>query len=133
MVAGQKVFRHPVAGDREYVPQKLMAFHKEHHTPSRQILADLQAAAQHLPTNEYAAEAAPLVHEFKAIQRGRRRGPQGLGEILPRVLAQLRIAPVQTMGSGEIRSAGVSGEARFHAAASGPPAAKTFCAPRGKP
>jgi transposase len=133
MVAGQKVFRHPVACDRDYVLQKLMTFHKEHRTPIHQTLADLQAAARHLPRSEYAAEAAPLVHEFKAIQQGRRRGPQPLGEILPQVLAQLGIAPVQSTGSGEIPSPGVSGDARSRAAASGPRAENAFCAQRGKP
>ena len=56
MVAGQNVFRHPFAGDRDY------------------------------------------------IQQGRRRGPQFLGEILPQVLAQLGLGPVQSTASGDVRS-----------------------------
>ena len=123
-VAGQKVFRHPVACDRDYVLQKLMAFHKEHRTPIHPTLADLQAAARQLPRSEYAAEAAPLVHELRAIQQGRRRGPQPVGKILPQVLAQLGIAPIQST---------VSGDARSHAAASGPRAENAFYAPRGEP
>lgn len=133
MVAGQKVFRHPVACDRNYILQKLMAFHKEHHTPSQHILADLQAAARQLPSNARAAEAAPLVHEFNAIRQGRRRGPQPLEKVLPQVLAQLGIAPIQSTVSGETAPPGMSGDARSHTAASGPRAENAFSAPRGKP
>lgn len=73
---------------------------------------------------EYAAEATPLVHAFKAIQQGRRRAPQPLGEVFPQVFARLGIAPVQST---------VSGEARSHAAPSGPRAENAFASQRGDP
>jgi len=101
MVAGQRVFQHPAARERSFIVQKLMAFHSEHLTPMDQMLADLQAAARQLPPKARRAEAVPLAEELKAIQEGRRRGPQPIGEILPIVLAQLGVASVQSEGSGE--------------------------------
>jgi len=115
MVAGQQAFHHPSAGDRHYILKKLMAFHLEHDTSPTQTLADMQAAIDQLPPQEYAAEAAPLVQELEAIQQGRRRGrlrtnrngetmtrrpPQRLGEILPEVLARLGVGRVQSAMSG---------------------------------
>lgn len=89
MVAGGKVFDHPAARHRDYVLQKLIAFHHEHQTPALQVQRDLQQAMMQLPPGECAAEAKPLQEELSRIVEKRRRGPQPLGEILPAVLAGL--------------------------------------------
>jgi transposase len=101
MVAGQQVFRHPCIQGRHYILDKLNAFHREHNTNMSQVLADLQAAVQLIPTREHAAEAKPLTEEWQRIQEGHRRGPQLLGDILPLVLARLGVPVVQSTESGE--------------------------------
>lgn len=100
MVAGGQVFEHPAARQRDYVLQKLIAFHQQHQTPPLQVQQDLQAAARQLPPGEHAAEAKPLQEELTRILEKRRRGPQPLGEILPAVLAGLAPDVVQSPPSG---------------------------------
>jgi transposase len=106
MVAGGNVFDHPAAQKRDYLLQKLIAFHHQHQTPPLAVQEDLQRSAAQLPPREYAAEAKPLHEELQRIQEHRRRGPQALGEILPAVLAALGVAVnknnmVQSPPSGE--------------------------------
>ena len=45
MVAGGKVFDHPAARTRDYILQKLIAFHHQHQTPALQVQQDLQQRA----------------------------------------------------------------------------------------
>ncbi len=101
IVAGRQVFRHPGLQGRHYILDKLVAFHRDHKTGMAEQLRDLQAALEHVPPTEYAAEAKPLHEELERIQQGRRRGPQLLGDILPIVLARLGVAGVQSTVSGE--------------------------------
>jgi transposase len=101
IVAGRQVFRHPCLQERHYVLAKLMAFQREHETNSADSLRDLQAAVAQVPQREHRAEAAPLHEELNRIQRGGRRGPQLLGDILPIVLARLGVGEVQSSASGE--------------------------------
>lgn len=101
MVAGRRVFRHPAVQGRHYILDKLTAFHREHDSAVAEVLRDLQAALDHIPRKEYAAEARPLHEELQRIQEGRRRGPQPLGDILPMVLARLGAGVVQSTESGE--------------------------------
>jgi transposase len=101
IVAGRQVFHHPCLQGRHYVLAKLMAFQREHETGSAEALRDLQAAIEQVPQREHRAEAAPLHEELNRIQRGGRRGPQLLGDILPIVLARLGVGDVQSTASGE--------------------------------
>jgi transposase len=101
MVAGRQVFRHPCIQGRHYILDKLTAFHREHDTGMADVLRDLQAAIDRLPSREYAAEAKPLQQEMQRIQEGRRRGPQLLGDLLPIVFARLGVGVVQSEESGE--------------------------------
>jgi hypothetical protein len=78
-----------------------MAFQREHHTGAVESLRDLQAALEQVPPREHRAEAVPLHEELQRIQRGGRRGPQLLGDILPIVLARLGVGNVQSTESGE--------------------------------
>ena len=91
MVAGGQVFHHPCCKDRSYILTKLLAFHREHGTPTATLLDDVQAAVTQIPRREYAAEAASLQEELAALQAHRRRDPQPIGEILPLVLARLGV------------------------------------------
>jgi transposase len=101
IVAGRQVFRHPAIPGRHYILDKLMAFHRAHDTDMAQVLRDLQAALGQVPSREHKAEAKPLREELDNIERGRRRGPQLLGNILPIVLARLGVGVVQSGESGE--------------------------------
>jgi hypothetical protein len=96
IVAGRQVFHHPSMQGRHYILAKLMAFHREHATEAAAMLRDLQAAIEQVPAQEHRAEAQPLHEELDRIQRGARRGPQLLGDILPIVLARLGIAGIQS-------------------------------------
>ena len=99
MVAGQNVFDHPAARQRDYILQKLIAFHHQHLTAALQVQLDLQHAAAHLPPGQHAAEAKPLQEQLSKIHDNR-RGPQPLGEILPLVLAALGVSVIQSPSSG---------------------------------
>jgi hypothetical protein len=100
LVAGQQLLRHPCCQPRHYVLDKLLAFHRDHDTHMSVVLADLQAAIDHLPRAAYQAEAKPLAEQLQKIQASR-RGPQLLGDILPIVLARLGIDQVQSTESGD--------------------------------
>jgi transposase len=104
IVAGRQVFKHPAMQQRHYILDKLNAFHREHRTGMRQIMADLFAAVKQMPRAAHADEARPLIEEHERIQAGRRRGPQPLADILPIVLARLGVVGVQFNPSGEVAS-----------------------------
>ena len=87
MVSGRRLYHHPSRLDRQYVLDKLLAFHQEHGTPPHEILRDLRQAASQIPRSEQAAEAEPLQRVYRRARRSRRPGPQAIGEILVAVLA----------------------------------------------
>jgi transposase len=89
MVSGRQLFRHPSRLDRGYVLDKLLAFHREHHTPPATIVRDLHHAARQIPAAERASEAEPL--KAVAEKTRRSRGPQDLGSLLVAVLARLGV------------------------------------------
>ena len=95
MVSGRQLYRHPSRLDRQYVLDKLLAFHQEHGTPPVEILRDLKHAAQQIPRSERAAEAVPLRETCNRIRRSRRKGPQPIGTILVEVLAHLEAVGLQ--------------------------------------
>lgn len=98
MVAGRQVFRHPAMRERSYILDKLLAFHQEHDTPIAETIQDLQWALQHLPRQEYAAEARPL--EERQRRQRRSHKPQLLAEALVIVLARLGVGSIQSTESG---------------------------------
>jgi transposase len=100
VVGGQKVFNHPNCNTRHYILEKLLAFHAEHGSDAAATGRDVQAALQQLPPTAYAEEATPLRERLNALQRGRAKDPQGLADLLPKVLAQLGVKKVQSPASG---------------------------------
>jgi transposase len=100
LVAGKQVFNHPLSTDRHAILDKLIAFHAEHDSDQATLRRDLEAALTQLPPTAYDAEAAPLRDRLEALKRGRARDPQGLAELLPKVLARLGGTPVQSRASG---------------------------------
>jgi hypothetical protein len=101
MVAGGQVFRHPGCQKRDAILRKLSCFHVDHGSAMAQVMADLQAATDHIPKSEHAPEAKSL---FEAMQPSTRRvqcGPRRLGEILPAVLAKQGVTAVESQAKGE--------------------------------
>jgi transposase len=101
MVAGQQVFHHPSLRERGYILDKLLAFHREHDTPYRDVLPDLHHAIDQIPSKEHAAEAQPLAEHMRPARTRGKCGPQLLGDILPIVLARLGVPPVSSTPSGD--------------------------------
>lgn len=100
LVAGQQVFCHPQYEERHYILEKLIAFHAEHDTKAATLLADLEAAYTQLPPSTYSAEAKPLREQLQTLQRDRVHDPQGLADILPKMLTRLGTNKVQSKESG---------------------------------
>jgi hypothetical protein len=98
MVAGRCLFPHPCCQQRHYILSKILAFHQDHETPMPQVLADLQAAADQLPSSARASEAQPLAERLQKLQAS--RGPQPLADIIPIVLAKLGVFAVQSESGG---------------------------------
>jgi transposase len=101
IVAGRQVFRHPAVRGRDYLLEKLMAFHCEHETPPAEMLRDLENARLQLPPTEYPAEAVPLKIELQKTLAARGRGPKPIGAILPILLAKLGVGTLQCDSSGK--------------------------------
>ena len=96
IVAGGQMFQHPGCRQRDYILDKLLAFHREQQTPPDKMLIDLHAATEQLPRCAHADEAAPLVAELTKLHATRRRGVQPLGDLLPLVLARLGVSDLQS-------------------------------------
>jgi transposase len=96
MIAGRRLYRHPSRLDRGYVIDKLLAYHREHHTPPATIVRDLKRAADQIPAADRAAEAAPLQATYEKSRAGRRRSPEDLGTLLVAVLARLGVAEIES-------------------------------------
>ena len=101
MVAGGQVFRHPCCQKRDYILDKLVTFHRNHAISSMETLQNVQAAVGQLPTNEHAAEAAPLTAAWLTARAKKHRGPQPIGDVLLAVLAKLGASPLQSTTSGD--------------------------------
>ena len=92
MVAGREIYRHASRLDRGYVMDKLLAFHREHHTSPAVIVRDLKQAAEQLPKSRQPEERTRLQEAALKAQRSRQKGPQELGTLLVAVLARLGVA-----------------------------------------
>lgn len=96
MISGRQLYRHPSRLDRGYVMDKLLTYHREHHTPPKTIVRDLQRAAEQIPAADRAAEAKPLKAAYDKSRRGRCRGPEDLGTLLVAVLARLGAREIES-------------------------------------
>jgi hypothetical protein len=101
MVSGRRLYQHPSRLDRDYVLDKLLEFHQQHHTPPHQILRDLQLAAAHIPRHEQAAEAAPLVARYRQCRKSRQAGAQQLSTLLVGVLAGYGITGLESTAEAQ--------------------------------
>lgn len=96
MVSGRRLYRHPSRLDRQYVLDKLLAFHQEHQTPPHEILRDLTHAADQIPKEERKAEARPLAARCEKARRSRRKGPQAISDVMLAVLARYGITGLES-------------------------------------
>jgi len=101
MVSGRRLYHHPSRLDRQYVLDKLLTFHEEHHTPPHEILRDLHHAADQIPQPEQSSEAARLVERYQKYRRSRRAGSQSLGTLLLAVLARYGITGLESEGEAQ--------------------------------
>jgi transposase len=101
MVAGGQVFRHPCCQKRDAILTKLTRFHIEHGTSMAQLVAELEAANEHIPKSERASEARSLSEALQPSTSRQRPGPRALGDILPVLLAKLGVTAVQLQSKGE--------------------------------
>ena len=99
-VAGDEPMRHPSFQKPDSILEKLRRFHHEHGTPMDRLLADLETTVEQLPYNTRNHEA-DVVADVLQRQTSRRRGAVALGELLPAVLARLRIRSTNTNDSGD--------------------------------
>jgi hypothetical protein len=96
IVSGRRLYHHPSRLDREYVLDKLFAFHLAHATPPHEILRDLKLAADQIPQHEQAAEALPLKERCRKYRRGKRQSSQQLATLLVAVLARYGITGLES-------------------------------------
>jgi transposase len=94
LAAGRQVLHHRSMRGRDYILEKLMTFHQQHHTSMREMLVDLQNAADQLPEVSHGEEAKPLVEAYLEA-RACRRGVRPIADILPLVLARLGVSDLQ--------------------------------------
>ena len=87
IVGGRQLWRGKGV-DREYLLAKLQEFHREHKTPLKETIDDLQEAFAWLPKSAYAEEAIPLAE----LVRKKHRGPQSIGDLLMPLLVRLGVS-----------------------------------------
>jgi hypothetical protein len=93
-LASDEPMRHPAFREPDSILEKLQEFHGLHQTPMDQLLADLQATVKQLSysTRNYEAK---VVAEVLRNNASRKRGGIAIGELLPAVLARLRVNPTE--------------------------------------
>jgi transposase len=89
-VAGNEPLKHPFYQKPGSILERLRAFHHQHKTRLDRLLADLQAAVSQLPRHTCRREAE-IVAEVLERQTHRHRGGVAIGELLPAVIARLKI------------------------------------------
>ncbi len=99
-VAGDEPMRHPCFQKPDSILEKLRRFHHEHQTPMDLLLADLETAVGQLPYNTRSHEAE-IVADVLQQQAQRRRGVSRIGDVLPAVLARLKIKTIEANKNGD--------------------------------
>jgi transposase len=101
IVSGRKLYYHPSRLDRDYVLDKLLKFHDQHHTPPDQIVRDLKLAADQIPPHEYLAEARPIQERYEKRSRSRDGAAKPLRPLLVAVLARYGITGLESKGEAQ--------------------------------
>jgi hypothetical protein len=70
---------------------KLLTYHRQHHTSPATIVRDLKFAADQIPTMDRAGQAEPLQKLYEKSQTSRRRGPTEIGTLVVAVLERLGV------------------------------------------
>jgi transposase len=94
LVSGRQVWR-GISIDSEYVLFKLREFHRTHHTPLEQTVADMNEAFAWLPKSTHAAEAKPL----SELAQRKRKGANSIGDLLIPLLVRLGVRSDDTVES----------------------------------
>jgi len=94
LVSGRQVWRGKGV-DREYLLAKLREFHRLHHTPIEQVVADMNEAFHWLPQSTHASEAKPL----EELVCKKKRGVTRIGELLIPLLIRLGVTDPEAVES----------------------------------
>ena len=94
IVSGRQVWRGKGV-DREYLLAKLREFHRTHHTPTEQVVTDMNEAFHWLPQSTHASEAKPL----EELVRKKKRGVTPIGELLIPLLIRLGVTDLEGVES----------------------------------
>ena len=90
-VAGDEPLKHPCFQKPDSILEKLREFHHQHQTPIDQLLADLETVVEQLPYNTRNHEAEIVADVLQQQQTKRGRGGVAIGDVLPAVIARLKI------------------------------------------
>ena len=99
-VAGDEPMRHPCFQKPDSILEKLRRFHHEHQTRIDLLLADLETAVGQLPYHTRSHEAE-IVADVLQQHAQRRRGVSRIGDVLPAVLARLKIKTIEANKNGD--------------------------------
>ena len=89
-VAGDEPMKHPAFRKPDSILEKLRRFHHDHETAFARLLEDLNATIGQLPCHSRRHEAE-VVAEILEQHTHRRQTPRAIGELLPAILARLRV------------------------------------------
>lgn len=98
-VNGRQKLHHPCCQPRNAILDKLNSFQLKRQVSMDKILANMNAAIDQLPESFYRDESLPLAEKLKRVNAHKSRGPQHIGQILPRLLARLIGEPLQSEAS----------------------------------
>lgn len=99
-VAGDEPMRHPCFRKPDSILEKLRRFHHGHQTPMDRLLANLETAVGQLPYNTRNHEAEIVANVLQQHAQ-RRRGASRIGDVLPAVLARLKITTTEANKNGD--------------------------------
>ncbi len=99
-VAGNEPMRHPCFQQPDSILEKLRRFHHEHETSMDLLLADLETTVGQLPYDTRNREAE-IVADVLQQHTHRRRGVRAIGDLLPAVLARLKINTTNEKENGD--------------------------------
>ena len=100
-LSGRCLCPHPACQPRDFLFDKLLAFHQQHRTDIRLVLDDFDRIYAQLSHRNRRDEAYNLQRHLEDPRARGRRGPVALGNIIPQVLARLGVRALQSTSEGQ--------------------------------
>lgn len=76
---------------------KLLTYHRQHHTSPATIVRDLKFTADQIPIPDRAVQAEPLQKLYEKSKGNRRRGPTDIGTLVVAVLARMGVGDIESI------------------------------------